>query len=124
MRTIQDQLSRISKTLIFSEPFYGIFLIGLQKQFTKSCATAGVGKHGIGMRLVINPDFFGELEELHQQGLLKHELLHIAFGHIILADRYPDKKLFNIAADIEINQYIDSNMLPPGGLTRFSFPDL
>jgi predicted metal-dependent peptidase len=124
MRTIQDQLSRISKTLIFSEPFYGIFLIGLQKEFTKNCATAGVGKHGIGMRLVINPDFFEELKESHQQGLLKHELLHIAFGHIILADRYPNKKLFNIAADIEINQYIDDNMLPPGGLKRDSFPGI
>ena len=124
MKTSQDQLSRISKTLIFSEPFYGIFLIGLQKQFTESCATAGVGKHGIGMRLVVNPTFFMGLSEFHQQGLLKHELLHIAFGHIILADRYPDKKLFNIAADIEINQYIDSHMLPEGGLTRHSFPGI
>ena len=124
MRTVQDQLSRISKTLIFSEPFYGIFLIGLQKEFTKDCDTAGVGKHGIGMRLVINPDFFAELSELHQQGLLKHELLHIAFGHLILADKYPDKKLFNIAADIEINQYIDSNMLPAGGLTLNMFKEL
>jgi len=124
MRTIQDQLSRISKTLIFTEPFYGIFLIGLQKEFTKNCATAGVGKHGIGMRLVINPDFFAELSELHQQGLLKHELLHIAFGHLILSDKYPDKKLFNIAADIEINQYIDSNMLPAGGLTLDTFKEL
>ena len=124
MRTIQEQLSRISKTLIFSEPFYGIFLIGLQKQFTESCATAGVGKHGIGMRLVVNPTFFMGLSEFHQQGLLKHELLHIAFGHIILADRYPNKDLFNIAADIEINQYIDEHMLPEGGLTRFSFPGI
>jgi len=122
MRNNQDQLSRISKTLIFSEPFYGIFLIGLQKQFTKSCATAGVGKHGIGMRLVINPDFFMDLSEDHQHGLLKHELLHIAFGHIILSDRYPNKKLFNIAADIEINQYIAEHMLPEGGLTLNSFP--
>ena len=124
MRTSQDQLSRISKTLIFSEPFYGIFLIGLQKSFSKELPTAGVGKHGIGMRLVINPDFFGDLSEFHQQGLLKHELLHIAFGHIILADRYPNKKLFNIAADIEINQYIVDHMLPEGGLTRNSFPGI
>ena len=121
MKPVQDQLSRISKTLIFSEPFYGIFLIGMQKEFSKQCATAGVGKHGIGMRLVINPDFFADLNEPHQQGLLKHELLHIAFGHLIMADRYPNKKLFNIAADIEINQYIDSNMLPAGGLTLDTF---
>mgnify|MGYP003131776258 FL=1 len=124
MRTVQDQLSRISKTLIFTEPFYGIFLIGMQKEFSKQCATAGVGKHGIGMRLVINPDFFAELSEPHQHGLLKHELLHIAFGHLILADKYPNKKLFNIAADIEINQYIDRNMLPDGGLTLDTFKDL
>ena len=124
MKTVQDQLSRISKTLIFTEPFYGIFLIGMQKEFSKQCATAGVGKHGIGMRLVINPDFFAELSEPHQHGLLKHELLHIAFGHLILADKYPNKKLFNIAADIEINQYIDRNMLPDGGLTLDTFKDL
>ena len=124
MRTVQDQLSRISKTLIFTEPFYGIFLIGMQKEFNKNIATAGVGKHGIGMRLVINPDFFAELSEPHQQGLLKHELLHIAFGHLIMGDRYPNKKLFNIAADVEINQYIDDNMLPPGGLQLDSFPGI
>ena len=124
MNNVQEQLSRISKTLMFTEPFYGIFLIGLHKQFTKSCSTAGVGKHGIGMRLVINPDFFQSLEELHQQGLLKHELLHIAFGHIILSDLYSNKKLFNIAADIEINQYISSDMLPDGGLTLESFPEM
>lgn len=124
MNNVQEQLSRISKTLMFTEPFYGIFLIGLQKQFSKSCSTAGVGKHGIGMRLVINPDFFQSLEELHQQGLLKHELLHIAFGHIILSDLYSNKKLFNIAADIEINQYISSDMLPDGGLTLESFPEI
>jgi len=124
MRTTHEQLARVSKTLIFSEPFYGIFLIGLQKEFTERCATAGVGKHGIGMRLVINPDFFSNLSEHHQHGLLKHELLHIAFGHIILADRYPNKKLFNIAADIEINQYIAEHMLPEGGLKRDSFPGI
>ena len=124
MRSTHEQLSRVSKTLIFSEPFYGIFLIGLQKEFTEKCATAGVGKHGIGMRLVINPNFFSNLNEHHQHGLLKHELLHIAFGHIILADRYPNKKLFNIAADIEINQYIAENMLPEGGLKRDSFPGI
>ena len=124
MRTTHEQLARVSKTLIFSEPFYGIFLIGLQKEFSENCATAGVGKHGIGMRLVINPQFFGNLIEHHQHGLLKHELLHIAFGHIILADRYSNKKLFNIAADIEINQYIAEYMLPPGGLKRDSFPGI
>ena len=42
----------------------------------------------------------------------------------MMRDSYPNKKLFNIAADLEINQYIDRNMLPEGGLTLDSFAEL
>jgi predicted metal-dependent peptidase len=119
-----EQLSRISKTLIFSEPFYGIFLIGLNKQFSKRLPTAGVSQNGIGMQLMINPEFFLNLSEKHQQGLMKHELLHIAFGHLLSRSRYSNHKLFNIAADIEINQYIHEDMLPDGGLTLDTFKEL
>ena len=86
--------------------------------------TAGVGPNGIGIELVVNPDFYKSLSEEHRMGLLKHELLHVSFGHIATRDRYPDKKLANIAMDIEINQYIDPNYLPPGGLTLDTFPEL
>jgi len=124
MNKEKDQLSRISKTLIFSEPFYGIFLIGLNKVFRKDLPTAGVSKNGIGMQLAINAEFFLDLSDKHQQGLLKHELLHIAFGHLLMRDRYTNFKLFNIAADMEINQYIDADMLPDGGITFATFPEL
>ena len=56
--------------------------------------------------------------------MIKHEVLHISFGHLILRDKYPDHKLFNIAADIEINQYIADDYLPEGGLTLETFSDL
>ena len=116
MINIQDGVARTTKTLILDEPFYGLFLIGINKQFSDRIPTAGVSKHGIGMQLTINPNFFTDLSELHRVGLIKHELLHIAFGHLLLRDLYSDHKLFNIAADLEINQYISSNMLPDGGL--------
>lgn len=124
MNNEKDQLSRISKTLIFSEPFYGIFLIGLNKVFRKDLPTAGVSKNGIGMQLSINAEFFLSLSDKHQQGLLKHELLHIAFGHLLMRNRYTNFKLFNIAADMEINQYIDEDMLPDGGINFDTFPEL
>lgn len=41
-----------------------------------------------------------------------------------MRNSFIDKKLFNIAADLEINQYIDSDWLPEGGITRSSFPTL
>ena len=119
-----DNLAKAGKTLILKEPFYGLFLIGLNKTFRKDIPTAGVSKNGIGVQLSVNPEFFDALNPLHRIGLLKHELLHISFGHLVMRDKFPNKKLFNIAADLEINQYIDSDYLPEGGITMEMFKDL
>jgi len=119
-----DQLAKASKTLILEEPFYGLFLVGLNKVFRKDIPTAGVSKHGIGVQLAVNPEFLNNLSLEHRIGLVKHEILHISFGHLITRDRYSDKKLFNIAADLEINQYIRSDYLPEGGLVLDTFPEL
>ena len=124
MVDIADKLSRTGKSLILDEPFYGLFLIGLNKKFRTDIPTAGVSKHGIGVQLSINPEFFMDLSEPHRIGLLKHELLHISFGHITWRDSFSDHKLFNIAADLEINQYIGTEYLPEGGLTLDTFPEL
>ena len=124
MINVQEQVARTTKSLIFQEPFYGLFLIGINKKYTESIPTAGVSKNNIGMQLTINPQFYFELTEDHRYGLIKHELLHIAFGHLLTRDLYGDKKLFNIAADLEINQYINSSKLPEGGLLLSSFPEL
>tara|TARA_R100000951_G_C2641356_1_gene181060 strand:+ start:411 stop:1574 length:1164 start_codon:yes stop_codon:yes gene_type:complete len=124
MVNIQDLVAKTTKNLILSEPFYGLFLIGINKQFSDKIPTAGVSKHGIGMQLTVNPEFYTGLSEDHRSGLIKHELLHIAFGHLIMRDLYSDHKLFNIAADLEINQYIPEHKLPDGGLLLSSFPEL
>ena len=121
---VKDQVSKATKTLILEEPFYGLFLVGLNKVYIKNIPTAGVSKHGIGVQLAINPDYFSELNEDKRKGLIKHEILHISFGHLILRDSYRDKKLFNIAADLEINQYISASCLPDGGLVLSMFPEL
>ena len=124
MVNISDILARASKSLILDEPYYGLFLIGLNKQIRKDIPTAGVSKNGIGVQLSINPGFFTDLNEKQRIGLLKHELLHVSFGHITMRDRFSNHKLFNIAADLEINQYIAADQLPEGGLTLDMFPEL
>lgn len=121
---MKNDLSSVSKTILFKEPFYGLFLIGLKKEFTDKIPTAGVSKNKIGVGLYINPKFFDSLDNDKKYGLIKHELLHIAFGHLLMQDMYADKKIFNIAADLEINQYIDFNKLPKDGLTLETFPEL
>ena len=102
MKNIQDLVAKTTKELILDEPFYGLFLIGINKQFSERVPTAGVSKLGIGMQLTINPEFYTNLSLPHRVGLIKHELLHIAFGHLIMRDLYSNHKLFNIVADLEI----------------------
>ena len=119
-----QSLSKTAKDLMLKEPYYGFFLIMLNKLWSKKLPTAGVGKNGINYQLVVNPDFWEDLTEQHRLGLLKHELLHIAFGHLTTVFKFSDRKMANIAMDMEINQYIDASWLPGGELSPDQFKQL
>ena len=76
---VANLVAKASKSLIFSEPFYGLFLVGLNKIYSDKIPTAGVSKNGINAQLTINGDFFTGLNEKHRIGLLKHELIAYIF---------------------------------------------
>jgi len=121
----ESTLGKASKELMWKEPFYGFFLIMLNKVWdNKRVPTAGVSKNGINYQLAINEDFWMSLSENHRIGLLKHELLHIAYFHLTQFFDFNDKKLANIAMDMEINQYIDKAFLPDGGIDIDNYSDL
>lgn len=106
--SIYHEVTKFSKSLMLKEPFYGLFLISLNKELTTSIPTACITPDNINIKLCINPDFWSSLDENTKLGVLKHELLHIAFFHLQHFDRFPNKKLYNVAADLEINQYIQA----------------
>jgi len=112
--TNQETLSKATKELMLKEPFYGLFLIMMNKVWRHELDTAGVSKHNINVQLAINPIFWENLSQEYRVGILKHEILHVCFQHLLLRDSYTNKELFNIAADLEINQYIDRSYLPGG----------
>ena len=109
---------------MWKEPFYGFFLLMLNKVWNNKVPTAGVSKHNINYQLAINEDFWNSLSENHRIGLLKHELLHIAYFHLSMYFNFPDKRLANIAMDMEINQYIDPEYLPEGGIDINNYAEL
>ena len=117
-------LSKISKDLMLKEPYYGFFLIMLNKVWRKDLPTAGVSKQNINYQLAINEEFWTGLSDDHKMGLLKHELLHIAFGHLVSFSSFSNKKLANVAMDMEINQYIEDSWLPEGGIKLEDYADL
>ena len=126
MSNIYEDLSKIGKQLMISEPFYGIFMSTLNKVVRKDVPTAGVSKHNINYQLALNEEFWDSLDNDKKKiGLLKHELLHICFNHLEDIDWYPNQELHNIAADLEINQYLTPEYYPtPDIILLSSFPEL
>ena len=126
MSNIYEDLSKIGKQLMISEPFYGIFMSTLNKVVRKDLPTAGVSKHNINYQLAINEEFWNSLDNDKKKiGLLKHELLHICFNHLEDREWYPNQELHNVAADLEINQYLTPEYYPtPDIILLTSFPEL
>ena len=126
MSIVLDDLSKIGKLLMFKEPFYGVFLSTLNKVIRKDVPTAGVCKNNINYQLAVNEEFWNSLKGDNQKiGLLKHELLHICFNHLEDREKFDDHELHNIAADIEINQYLDPMFYPTDDiLLPSTFPEL
>lgn len=99
-------LDRAVKTLLIREPFYGLFLLNLNRYYGDKCDTACVCRNGINTELCVNKKFWDTLSDDEQLGVLKHELGHILFKHITSSEYFGNHNKFNIAADCEVNSYI------------------
>jgi predicted metal-dependent peptidase len=80
-------------------------------------------KKGINCELCINPDFWAEHTDDEQIALLTHELMHICLQHMFISESFANPRLFNVAADMEANSYIEN--LPEGAVlaTKFGLPN-
>ena len=52
-----EQLAKAVKTLMLKDPFYGLLLMSLERQWDKRVPTACVGIKGINYFQKIGPDF-------------------------------------------------------------------
>ncbi len=112
--------------LIFKEPFYGHVMQALPRSFSNAIPTAAVGINNGLVEMLFNTDFFiNELNTSERVGVLKHEILHIVFRHLYRNKKYGKIKLiYNIAADLVVNQYIGNWQLPDNAIKINSFPEL
>lgn len=95
------------------EPYYGIILSAMERVAVPAhrCDTMGVTRAGNVFRLLYNEDFVNSLDSETLLQCLKHEVLHLAFNHFdIWKDKHPtstEQRIRNIAADMEVNSYVD-----------------
>lgn len=125
-QNIETELSRCINQLLLKEPFFAHVLAGTVRKITDEIPTAAVGFSNDLILLMVNENFF--LKELksasERTAVLKHEVLHLVFRHLFRDKIKEDSELFNIAADIVVNQYIGSWKLPDNAVTLKTFPDL
>ena len=101
-------LTQAIKKLLIRDPFYGLFLMSIDKRFDDSIPTACVSRAGINVELLVNQKFWDSLTELEELAVLEHEVLHLCHHHLTMQESFPNKKHFNIASDAEINCYIEN----------------
>ena len=126
---VRDELSGCIIDLLLQEPFYGHLLGGVVRCVTEETPTAAVALTPSGIQLRVNPTWFlkGVTKRRERVAVVKHECLHLLFKHLFrfTDGRRRDMRLYNIAADLVVNQFIGSPWrLPEGAVTLALFPDL
>lgn len=98
----------------------------LPRRFSNALPTAAVGLNNGMVEMFFNPDFLiNELNTSERVAVLKHEILHIVFRHLYRNKKYEKIKfIYNIAADLVVNQYIGEWQLPLNAIKISSFPEL
>lgn len=111
-------LSKISSLLVLEEPYYGYFMLGLPKSEIGEGAALGIRLFEPQMlQLVACLDQLALLSPEEQRGCVKKALLHLLFHHPLLQKKYAQKKLFLLAAELKINQYLSEKQQPNPGIT-------
>lgn len=110
--TTLEQLDKVSIKLMLKEPFYGHYFSHLLKGVNtdiQSLALTVINNQSL--KLEVNPDYWRSPTAEQCYGVIKHEMLHIVLKHVTQTHRFQHTKLFNIAADIVVNQFIPSSQL-------------
>ena len=128
-RQAWEELARCINQLILKEPFYGHLLGSVIRDISTSTPTMAVGAKGAQLTLQVNPDFLMHLKfsrdpaRCERTAVIKHEALHLVFKHVFRQEnRHP--QIYNLAADIVVNQFVMPWGLPEGAITLETFPDL
>lgn len=126
VKDINKIFSQSITNLVFNEPFYGHILQSITRKFTDTIPTAAVALNNQHVELLINEKYFvKKLNDSERIAVLKHEVLHLVLKHLFRNKNYHNKRLlYNIAADLVVNQYIGDWELPVNAITLNSFPDL
>ena len=126
---ILEEVTRTSIALLLKEPYYAHIFSALSKEIVAPehrLQTLAVGLIQSNPILYVNSHFWEKIliAKEHRYGVVKHEVLHIVFKHLLVDTKSKDKRLVNIAMDLVVNQYILRSNLPEESIFLETFPEL
>ncbi|MDF2192089.1 VWA-like domain-containing protein [Paraflavitalea sp. CAU 1676] len=126
MHKVSDDITKASIKLLIREPFYGHICTLLQRELSEqACRIAIVWDDRKGFYLRVNPGYWMNLatDEL-KTGVIKHQLLHLVLKHPFRRNGFGNKRIFDLAADLVVNQFLLPAQLSYDAFTieQFGFP--
>jgi predicted metal-dependent peptidase len=118
--SVEKKLTRARTQLLLSQPFFGSLCLRLKLSPGPVPTMATDGR-----RILYNPAFVGSLDPAELEGVLAHEVMHVALGHHCRRGER-QRKTWNEAADYAVNPILIGNgfTLPSGVLLDPSFDNL
>jgi len=101
MSTASELVSNATTQIILDHPFFATLLLHMPRIEDPSVETACTN----GVSIKYNPKFIESLTVEEVAGLLVHEVLHPALGHL---HRLPPNAHGNMAGDYAINNFRDN----------------
>lgn len=111
---MEEQLTQILVEILLREPFFGHLAANLLRTFGEDAADTALLVQSDGtIRLTVNPAFWSQagLDADLRYGSIKHELLHLVLLHPFRDREFTRPDLYNIAADLVVNQYLAPEQL-------------
>ena len=103
----QEEIQYIKEQVLAKFPLLGVTMRPLSVVPDDRIGTAATDGH----RIIYSPMFFSTLSDEQKQFVFAHEVMHVAFNHI-LRSKGRNQRLWNIATDSVINQILKNEKLP------------
>jgi predicted metal-dependent peptidase len=121
----QGDVTKTGIKLLLEEPFYGHVFSGLLRKVGNDTDSISISVEEKHPALVINAEYWNNIDTDNvKYGLLKHQLLHLSLKHPFMRERFQQKNIFDMAADLVVNQYIHPMHLPNDAITLDKYPKL
>ena len=105
MSTFKKRFVKARVKTFKTSPFFATLLLNADYEITDEIPTAATD----GTTLLFNEEWMCSLSEENFNGVLFHEVLHMALGHVERLKNFSDHNLAQIASDIVVNGIIKDN---------------